>query len=64
MSPEIKAYLNSIDPSSTPDIPGSGLGIALIKGLAGVCGASLCVSDILNDSKVVGTDILLGFQLV
>jgi signal transduction histidine kinase len=64
MPSEVKEYLNSKDPSSTPEVPGSGLGLALIKGLAEVCGASLSVYDVLNESSLVGTEILLGFQLV
>jgi len=64
MPSDVKDYLNSTDSSSSPDVPGSGLGLALIKGLAAVCGASLSVSDILNDSNPVGTEFLLGFQLV
>ncbi|MFX1367955.1 MAG: sensor histidine kinase [Promethearchaeota archaeon] len=63
MPKQVKDYLNASHDSSVPDVPGSGLGLALIKGLTEVCGASLSVSDILNDSEPAGTEILLGFQL-
>ncbi|NHJ13055.1 MAG: ATP-binding protein [Candidatus Thorarchaeota archaeon] len=59
---EVKLFLNSEKSFSRTEIPGSGLGLALIKGLAEVCGATIEVVGILNNSIVTGLKFVMVFQ--
>jgi signal transduction histidine kinase len=61
LSEEIKEFLNSPDSLSKPVAPGFGLGIVLIRGLSIICGINLQVEDIIEDSRVIGTQFTLLF---
>jgi hypothetical protein len=62
LSEEIKQFLNSSTTLSEPNVPGLGLGILLIQSLSQMCGTQINVTDVLEDSKVVGTTYVLKFK--
>lgn len=60
---EVKKYLNSLDSFPEKSVPGLGLGVLLIQGLASMCGAQINVDDVTEESTVIGTKFSLAFRV-
>lgn len=60
---EMKKYLNAPHAFTEKSVPGLGLGVLLIQGLASICGAQIHVDDVTDGSNVIGTKFSLAFRL-
>lgn len=59
---DMKDYLNNPNSLSEQKVPGLGLGVILIQGLANMCNAQIRVDDELDGSTAIGTRYILTFR--